>query len=327
MLFPFESTNATIEFIQSAHRRREELAGKVSAVASFKAAQEPVLAEMSRHLDRFFALGDAERRLLVADPLFFIWMRAVIAAINGAAVTPSLVPLDLDYLLSHTDRAYLREPDVHPTVRFAIPPTYIFRKDFSPRRRDPDQSGCYEQAIETALRRIDSRLPGFGQAFDLLVRNVLVLENADFRSCSADRYQGLLILGTSDQSLIEIEESLVHEFTHQILYALDDLNPLFLNRDDQNEIELPWSGSVRNFYGFLHAAHVYLVLRDYYDRSIQMSDYDLAYCVERREVIQDGLVRALPILRQHLDSLSQAGRLFVEKMIECIPAHSNATVN
>lgn len=318
MFFPFDTSDSIERFAEAVYAKREDVATKLSVLVALD-EQSSQLREMSTQLDKFFSLDDPVRRRAVSHPMFYVWMRTVIAAVNGAEVDPALVPLDIDYLARHSQRSYQHEADVHPVVRWSIPPTHIFTEPFAPEHRDPDRDGTYEQAIETALRRADWKVPGFADAFGLLVRNVLVLEDVDFRSCSADRYQGLLILTTSDQSLIELEESLVHEFTHQVLYLLDYWDPVFLDKDDRAELTLPWSGSVRNYFGFVHASYVYLVLRDYYQRSIETADYDLEFCVERRDAIQSGLDRAAPTLLGHLDKLTPAGRTFVEGLVRNIP--------
>jgi hypothetical protein len=51
----------------------------------------PQLQEMSAPIDRF-SLDDTVRRRAVSHPLFYVWMRTVIAAINGVEFTGFLNP-------------------------------------------------------------------------------------------------------------------------------------------------------------------------------------------------------------------------------------------
>ncbi|SVJ79032.1 HEXXH motif domain [Klebsiella pneumoniae] len=147
----------------------------------------------------------------------------------------------------------------------ATPPTY----DFS---RAPSSSGEEGRTIGhplrmqagllgSALKNIETAWPELHAQIEECVRIFGYLPDAAFRSCSAARYSGIVYLGNMDESLLDLEESIVHETGHQVLYQLGEMTRLTLPQTPlEANYVLPWSGSRRDLFGFLHAHYIYALL-------------------------------------------------------------------
>ena len=307
MLFPFRSAREVKIFEDRVYRDRETTMEKIATLVSYGQFQEKRFEEYETLLEQVASQPMKSRRTYVSNPLFRIWLRTVVRAVSGMDFDLSATMIKIADIRNISKRFFLEEEDVPPIVRSVIPPTYEFSKPYILRHAPSICSAKYAFAIKTAIRRAGTKFDGFEQMLSYLIKSIIVLGEADFRSCSAERYLGIIIIGTSDQSLIELEESIVHEYGHQLLYQLDILDHIFVDRDDAEDIVLPWSGTSRNYYGFYHACFIYAILRKYYKRSIDQRSYDESYCKDRLMFIQDGLVEALPLLSKHTRLLTDAG--------------------
>ncbi|MDF5808504.1 HEXXH motif-containing putative peptide modification protein [Pseudomonas aeruginosa] len=165
----------------------------------------------------------------------------------------------------------------------ATPPTY----DFS---RAPSSSGEEGRTIGhplrmqagllgSALKNIETAWPELHAQIEECVRIFGYLPDAAFRSCSAARYSGIVYLGNMDESLLDLEESIVHETGHQVLYQLGEMTRLTLPQTPlEANYVLPWSGSRRDLFGFLHAHYIYALLVKYYWRRANLDGREAAEC-------------------------------------------------
>jgi hypothetical protein len=156
----------------------------------------------------------------------------------------------------------LRRWDTDPVIAELAPPTYTFpATDVVLRRAEADAYTLptFRDVANVALRRVGNVWPALLEAIPQFVRIIVHIPEADFRSASAARYRGVIFMSSDDASLIEVEESLVHEFGHQVLYHAMKRDRL-LTSGEQGDYELPWSGSHRDFYGYFHAFYIYLLL-------------------------------------------------------------------
>jgi hypothetical protein len=209
----------------------------------------------------------------------------------------------------------LRRWDTDPLIAERAPPTYTFPPAAERTRRAATDAYSLETFAEiaaAALDRVRVVWPALHRQFDSVVRVIVHIPDAPYRSASAARYRGVVFLSSDDTTLLELEESLVHEFGHQILYHAIDAQPLLAD-EGPDQYTLPWSGSRRDFYGYLHAFYIYLLLALYLERALRGSAHKAA---EVRPLF-DHIVKGLDEAHQDFvpdDRFTLAGRSFVEAL-------------
>ncbi|MDF1607326.1 HEXXH motif-containing putative peptide modification protein [Hoeflea sp. YIM 152468] len=312
MFLPFTTLHEVIALVDRTIDKRRTRAEMLLTEMSFRAhpalPAHGYLDQLERLLFYPAELGDG----LIGSTWFGIWLdtlgrwhQTLSAAQGGASMLPP--PLDLDALEDLAGRFTLREEAVPDFIRAVVPPSHSFRcpvRTGAPQR--PGDRG-WETALHTAIASADNKVPGLARVINRCITHFLILDDVAFRSCSADRYLGLVLLSTSDQSLIDIEESIIHELGHQVLYRIESDTPLFKSKDGEETLVLPWSGSKRNYFGFLHACYIYLILMEYYEKAVQMHPFDRDFCRERLAFIKSGLAGARPILLESADVLTRDG--------------------
>lgn len=256
-------------------------------------------------LERFTSLPPRTRRALVESPPLRTWLwlmgeqkhdmyqiRKYLTEFVRLIQCSTVASQD-----NFTTHSYdIQRYDVHPLIQEVAPPSFAF--DNLEERRASAVNKAYSlpffaTAVETALYEISCVWPEMARAFPLFVKTIIHIPELEYRSCSAQRYAGAIILSAADDSLLSLEESLVHECGHQILYCFMELNPLIHN-DAKRMFKLPWSGSERDVYGYFHATYIYTLLALYMKRARTraLTNHDLAD--KRFREILDGLERALP---------------------------------
>lgn len=320
MFIPFSSRSELASFprrlLETRIRQMEMLLTRLSFTAPGTLPRTGYLDEMERLLTR---QNDPAGQRTLRSTYLGMWLETLgrwSQDTGGETILPP--PLDGAALDALARKTTLREEDVPPFMRLLIPPSHTFRRAYAPSGTRQPGAQSWEQALSTAIANADRIWPGLAEVIAAYTSHFLILEEIDFRSCSADRYLGLILLSTNDQSLIDIEESVIHETGHQILYQLDREKPLFHTHDDERDVELPWSGSHRNFFGFFHAAYIYLILRDYYARAAQSHPFDQAYCRQRLGEIQSGLDAAVALLCDGRPLLTAHGQEVSDAMIRHI---------
>jgi HEXXH motif-containing protein len=258
--------------------------------------------------ERFLSLPHELRLTVVADTAFAVWQQGAARlklASNPGLQIASLAQLDgvLDRALERArvgredgDLPHVARYNVDPLLAEAAPPTYTFPS--RERAQELEQRTAYrlsifEEVARAALQRIRAAWPEAATLFPVYVSTIVHLPLADFRSASASRYAGTIFLTSDDRTLLEVEESLVHEWGHQVLYAAMELDPIVLDGEGREQT-LPWSGAKRDFYGYFHALFVYTVLLRYLERISGRPPEEAARAEELYSHILRGAVRALP---------------------------------
>jgi HEXXH motif-containing protein len=186
--------------------------------------------------------------------------------------------------------------DVDPLVAEIAPPTYVFP---APKRAQELEAKTayslelFQSVAGAALLRIGRTWPEVRALFPCFVRAIVHLPDAEFRSASASRYAGLIFLTADDRTILEVEESLIHEWAHQVLYSVMELDPIVV-AGEQGSLTLPWSGARRDFYGYFHALFVYTLLLRYLERIDDRGSEEMGRVRERFDQILRGAVAALP---------------------------------
>jgi hypothetical protein len=289
--------------------------------AHVAAVGDELLALLGRRSEANFAVFD--------DPVFAIWMRYLHrAAANGEASEVRHHAASLCSVLERVEqrltgraptyvpgtRIPVQQDDLDPYIKAATPPTYDFTANGKTHNGAPHGHAVRLQAdlLGTALRAIGDAWPELASQVLEHVRVIGYLPDASFRSCSAARYSGVVYFGNMDESILDIEESIVHETGHQVLYRLAEVTPLTKPGTPQDPtFELPWSGSKRDFFGYLHAFYIYLLLVKYFHRRARAGGHEAEEARRRAQLILLGCILARGTLEGH-PYLAEQGQLVME---------------
>lgn len=227
---------------------------------------------------KFSEMAETRRRQFVLDPLVRIWMFLVKIELAGEPGHRTQfgcrdAATEICRLLRGRPRAKHRlrqsigliRDDPDPLLQRVAPPTY----SFSGRSRETAFTlNFFAEAADLAIRRIETVWPCVGAQMQNYIRLVVHVPDGDFRSCSAMRYSGVVFLAAEDPTILSLEESLVHEWGHQVLYDAMELDPI-IEDDGSRTFTLPWSGAERDLYGYFHAYYVYTLLASYAARILK----------------------------------------------------------
>lgn len=327
-----------VDVVRAETRERRETLEKLATVISFHGLLGSDFKRFHDQVALLLNVPSSELGRLVRSAYFGVWLKALgkwtcvnmqanqsdgcNASGNGHAGHNNFPWLDFEALQNLADNRLVREENIPEMMRVVIPPSYTFRYGYSADYVVPKGQLKYETAVNTALRSIEYKMPELRKLVNLFVSNILILNDVGFRSCSASRYKGMVLLSTCDQSLVEIEESIVHETGHQFLYYIDKHNPVFNTRDDTEKIVLPWSGSTRNYFGFFHATYIYLILRDYFIESVDKHPFGKSAAAERLEQVQTGLNKSTSLLKTYYELLTPYGQETADSMVLHIAKNS-----
>lgn len=238
------------------------------------------------------------RTHLVSSPQLHIWLRL---QHNGQQHAQSLN--DLSRLFDNADTAYAytlkngigcARDEVDPLIKHMSPPTYTFTDAPMDNRYD---IALFGKVADAACYRISQVWPSVGALLPEYIKLFIHIPETNFRSCSASRYAGVVFCSSCDESIIELEESIVHEYCHQVLYERMEMAPHLLKEDDEQFL-LPWSQTTRDFYGFFHAYAVYAYLAYYFKGVMDSHEHtshfpeDVEYARNRYAAIMEGLLIA-----------------------------------
>lgn len=265
---------------------------------------------------------------LVTDPAFGAWLALASLATNQiltgvAENTHSLEESVQDFaglLRQFDERRTSQQPntmagtrirvqrfDIDPLIARVTPPSYTFPTDESEQRRLMESgysTAFFADVASTALSRIERTWPECHRYIARLVQILGYLPDADFRSCSASRYRGVVYIAARDNSILDLEESIVHEAGHQLLYTIVEAGAIIRADAEPGEYALPWSGQIRDFYGYFHAFYIYVLLAKYMKRVVGQSSAERTEDERRRadnrmRYIINGLVKAVNDFRDN----------------------------
>ncbi len=193
---------------------------------------------------------------------------------------------------------FIERFDVDPLIVEVSPPSYQFPDE--KRQREIEETTAYSlsfflEVATAATERIKQTWLAAYQDFTKFVRIIIHVPNANFRSCSADRYAGVIFLSADDDTLLDVEESFIHEYGHQILYNVIELDPLIYQQEERR-FNLPWSGAERDFWGYFHAFFIYILLLCYFERINNRAEDEQQRATQRLLEILRGAIQAVPDL-------------------------------
>jgi HEXXH motif-containing protein len=125
---------------------------------------------------------------------------------------------------------------------------------------------------------------------------------------------GAIFLTTPADHPLFIQEAIVHETAHTILWTLMTLVPLIDETHPSATAmhEMPWSGNRRPFVTLLHGAYVYLML-GHYLLALRATTGLWPLLEARLRAVVSGLPEALDLLRRH-PTYTLAGRRFLASL-------------
>lgn len=276
---------------------------------------------------------------LYIDPVFSTWMQFFLRAtarqladeIKFHAARLPIVLARAKQRLEGKDALYvgdtsisLQQMDIDPYLMAVTPPSYDFVKLLQGAEKNIETNipaigqkighplPLQSELTSLAMLNIEKSWPALYVQIIDVVKIVGYLPDATFRSCSAARFAGVIYLGNMDERLLDIEESLVHEAGHQVLYRLAELVPLVKPDTPRTaDYTLPWSGSKRDLFGFLHAYYIYTLLSKYFWHRASLNTSDAQDCLLRSLLILVGSLNAAEMLLDDAN-LSEQGRVLVK---------------
>ncbi|NVZ99481.1 aKG-HExxH-type peptide beta-hydroxylase [Pseudomonas gingeri] len=298
-------------------------------------------------LDEFFAstanlilLPVAQRRAIINESVFQIWARRVCNLTREVldGLRHDLSPLqsslrELPDILQRISNAASEHPythrppiqrfDIDPLIAGVLAPCYDFPQDAATRQRLEDSGYSihfFSDVVNVALSRIAMTWPGCHEQFRHLVKLICYLPDGTFRQGSAPRYGGTILLSAKDHSLLDVEESLVRESAHQLLYYIEEISPLIDPRISAQRLYfLPWSNRPCDLAEYFQGFFAQLMRAKYLERVRQRPASEMQRAEEHLVFSLRGLGRALPELAGSRD-FTPHGRILLDNLAEDVRA-------
>lgn len=284
------------------------------------------------------------RRTILDHAVFRAWVYLAMRAANRRLTETSSTEDDLEEILRQFSPMVARvssaadliqserevqvlRTDGDPLIHRATPPSYEFPDNDEMRRLEKSghPTSFLRDIIKLVLKRLAAEWPELHARFSTLVQFIYYLPDAKFRSCSASRYGGVVLLAAKDTSLRDLAETLVHEWGHQLLYLINEATPLVVSEgDNEKTFPLPWSGQERDLYGYFHAFFIYVLLVRYFDRALARDKEEKQKIENRSAFIIAGLRKAVIDLKDQ-NGFTAAGRAFLGSLISEVEILSRRT--
>ena len=177
------------------------------------------------------------------------------------------------------------------------------------------RDSLYSEIIDRACNNIATTWPEMADYITSYVKVVCFLPNASFRSCSAERYNRVTFFGNMDEHILDIEENLVHETGHQILYCLSEVTDITVeNTPRLPSYTLPWSGTKRDLFGYFHAFYIYVLLTKYFaKRAGQNSKYEQLAKIRAEGLIAGNQIAADELLNN--EQLTEQAKAIIKALL------------
>lgn len=313
-------SEALLEHVQARCERRFE----ACCARLFQVAPEPCAAAgFAESVALIHNLPPARKHRLVTDPLFLIWLQRITetSIAQREAFQARLADLRrIGKRISTNRPAPPGRVIPHTTievVRYAVDPLIAEHtprmSDFSAAasRAAQDQDAVYPldffvDVAAVAIERVRQTWPPAYEALNRFVKLVIHLPDAPFKSASTERYPGIVFVTARDNTLLDLEESLLHECAHHILYKVMECDRLVFSTFG-DAFKLPWSGLERDLDGYFHAFYVYICLAAYFERVRGHSEEERRRARAKLARVLRGLLAAVAEL-DALDRYTAAGR-------------------
>jgi len=291
---------------------------------------------VSECLEKFKQLSADERQRLIEHPPFLIWLKLILSSGSSRDDLKRRLPElkrimgsfakerdDRSALTTSEAQAQLARFDVDPLIREAALPEYSF-PDRDRQREFEDMvvypMSFFAEMVTIAVKRIERAWPAAQRDFFKFVKLIVDMVDADFTSYSGYNHAGVIFVSTDNSSLVALEEYLIHELGHQILYNVMELDPLVIN-EPERMFRLPWSGQERDLCGYFHAFYIYTFMVHYLRRVEGRSKREQRRISDRLSHVLKGLDRATDDL-EALDRFTPRGRRLFENLKQSLSGFS-----
>lgn len=281
-------------------------------------------------LDQFNRFKNAEpdeRQQVLENPLFVVWLKKTLRSqpdvellrtqlaelkrvlkiaaeedeslkiiVEGKAVR--VKRYELDRLIAETASPEYSLPDERRRAEFER--NVVYPETFA------------REMLAVALERIKRSWFEAYRDFPKFVRVVVDMIDGEYTSYSAAEHTGVIFVSTDNSPLVALEEFLIHELGHQILYHVMELDPIVTDAVKET-YRLPWSGNERDFYGYFHAFYIYILIARYLERVEHRSKREQRRIAKRIGHIIGGLRQAVSAFEK-TDGFTIYGRQLFENL-------------
>jgi hypothetical protein len=292
-------------------------------------------AGLDESMSRFMKLSPERKRQFLEYPPVLIWLQQIPETSVSRRSEFRDKLSDLGRLLSQfSDDVYAGSSrlipgtsiqvvryDVDPLIASHTPRMYDFPDAVAAAELEHDEVyglDFFVDVATAALERIRDTWPAAYADLALFLRTIIHLPGAPFKSASTERYSGIVFATANDRSLLEVEESLIHECGHHVLYTVMGFDRLVFSTFG-DAFRLPWSGLRRDLDGYFHAFYVYVYLASYFERVHGRSAAEQQRARAKLARILKGLVAARAEL-ESLDRYTVAGRGLLDNLARQVNA-------
>jgi hypothetical protein len=223
--------------------------------------------------------------------------------------------LDSDYINIEGKTILVKRYGIDPLILEMSSPEYCLPDE--KRKAEFEQNVVYPESLfremfEISLERIKHSWYEVYRDFPNFVHIFIDMIDGDYTSYSAAEHVGVIFVSTDNSPLVALEEYLMHEFGHQILYHLMELHPI-VNDKIKKTYKLPWSGNERDFYGYFHAFYIYILIGRYLEKVKYRSKREQRRISKRISHILSGLKETVNVF-ENSDGFTIEGRRLFENL-------------
>lgn len=294
-------------------------------------AVETSLCNETGFTNNFIAVKNAKsikRKRLVKHPVFNAWFKQIVRITDDKnELQEKLREFEFvlkkvlvdekneDDLLIDGKRISVKRFDVDELIMNGAFPEYELPT--KERQNNFTQNVLYSESffremLEVALGRINSSWHEAYINFPRFVNIIVDMIDGEYTSYSSAEHIGVIFVSTDNSPLVALEEFLMHEFGHQILYHVMEIDPLI---GDSNKIiyKLPWSGNERDFYGYFHAFYIYILIACYLEKVLHRSKREQSRIEKRRKHIISGLIQTVNTFEK-TGNFTEKGKIFFNNL-------------
>ena len=341
IFMPHDSSLKSDELLEKVYEKRQ---ASFVAFSLSLVAREMMLCRETDFIESFNSFkkfNSDERRHILKNPLFNVWLKQTIGIQQDKAALREKL-LEFRRLLSDIDEkdtdsariiiegkpVFVKRYDIDSSILEFSSPEYSLPDE--KRRIEFEQNVVYpesffQEMLAVALERIKYSWYEAYRDFPKFVHTVVDMIDGDYTSYSAAEHTGVIFVSTDNSPLAALEEFLIHEFGHQILYHLMELDPV-VNDAIKETYKLPWSGNERDFYGYFHAFYIYILIANYLRRVKYRSSREQRRISKRFAHVVEGLRKTVDIFDK-TDGFTIYGRNLFENLKSEVERLENSTQN
>ncbi len=326
---PHDDPSRIEQLLQKVYEKREiDLIAFCLKVIS----SDPSLSMETGFAEKFNLVKDLapeKRKKLIKNPVYIAWLRQTTRVQSDKSLLQNKLS-DFGRVLESAleekkagQNDLLIEEQRISVKRFEIDPI-ILEASF-PEYKLPDEKrqnlfekeivypeAFFREMLEIALERIKNSWSEAYRNFPKFVNLVVDMVDGEYTSYSSADHTGAIFVSTDNSPLVALEEFLIHEFGHQIMYHVMELDPVVTDTDT-TVYKLPWSGNERDFYGYFHAFYIYIFIALYLTRVKNRSRREQRRVELRKKHIMKGLEETVRIF-DRTENFTGKGKILYDNL-------------